>query len=774
MTIPPQSPAEGKEQSSQLSFPDPAGVVDKFLNEVSHNPAVENCRQILLERRAPGFKPTVKYLDTISALHNLDPQSSEALFCLEINRLKEPKVYGKAQRARLLFQASRYAISPNSPLTTLLASDSEIFAQILQIENLSPAVAEQLSNLRPPEEQEAIAEKIAKNFLGSYSIYLLQKPFPENYAAVFLRRLFGYFDRFSDSKKVGQVLEAVKRISPLASDRLIKLITYFANLENHLTVSAPGLRGEKYEIGTIFANDMSFLQAYTGSLKVEERRELAKSAVDLSTKFPDLSKLTEEIKVARVTELTQTNVSKALEKVSRYTEAVAEANEALDNAQLMDFEFHVSFYKYDSPATYDAIGFPNSNRRLCLNNLSQILTYNGGWSLTPYDAPPELKKDVELLHKKYQTVSTRLQNEMAERFEKAIPAIVAKAQQSLMPLPADDYQSVKNKLKELTSCLESMDNPYYWSDKIFPAQFEKLLIAIKAAAEQTKKALIATLPEKQKLLKQKKLHEAELAYREKLIRSRIVFLLTKYGIAADLPLDEINVSVYTSEKDDLIYDHVFNRSSIGQSSSLNYEIGRDPEFTKLKEKAIDLIIPHEIGHLVIDENIQCDKFLNKKSDQFAAVQEGLDERQRDLLRRNLTECVVDGVGFGFSLALGGTNTHPGQNAEILIELSKAFANLEKVLELQGDRDNFSKLMNRLRMSANVEFLLAEAEKFQVAEEFTNGFHQGKMKYAETIQTSNQQISTPLSNQDLDQLKRLMRQAIEFGRQIEHVPDLSDD
>lgn len=773
MNIPPNKPTEGVEQS-QLSFSDPLPIVDKFLDEVSSDSILEGYRKILLERRSPDFKPNVKYLDTINALHSLDPQASEALFCLEINKLAQPKVYGKAQRERLFLLASRYAASPNSPLTKALASNSEVFDQVLQLEGLSPTVADQLSKLRPPEEQADIADKIAKNFFSRYATYLLRKPAPPEGAAVFLRRIFKYFNAFTESKMVGQVIGAIGKLSLQASDRLVKLIAYFANLDGDLSVSGPGLPKEKYEIGAIFSDDMSFLQAYTGPLNEEERSELASLAVSLSTKFPDLAKLTEQVKVNRITELTQANIAKALEKVSRYTDTIATANEALDTARLADFEYDIDFYQYKSPATYEVIEFSKPNHRLSLNNLSQLLTYNRGWNLSRYDAPPELKQDVELLYAKFDAVKARLQNELAEHFEKAIPEIVVKAMASIAPLPTDDYEAVRVKMEELDRCLGSMDMPYYWGDKIFPNQIEKLVAALREAAKKQKKVLAEALPERQKVLKLKKLREAELAYREELIASRITFLLTKYGIAADLPLSDINVSVYTSEKDELIYDHVFNRDSTGQKSDLNYEIGQDPEFMKLKENAIDLIIPHEIGHLIIQETKQCELFLGKKSSQLKAAQKNLDEQQKTSVRHNLTECIVDGVGFGLSLSYGGTNTHPGQSAEILIELSKAFANLEKVLELQGNRDSLSKLMNRLRMSANIDFLLDEAEKFQVAEELTSGFQQGKIKYVETINQSNQELPKPLSDEQLNDLKKLMRQAIEFGRKIKHTPNFSED
>lgn len=762
MTTPPSGPTGPQEQLLQINLPDLLPIVDKFLDAVNPDQTIEAYRKALLARRSPGFKPSVKYLDTISMLHALDPQTADAFYCLEIARLSEPKAYGKTQRERLIVQAAHFASSDNSPIAAALASNPETLNEVFKIIYLSPATAEKIAKLRPAEEQQAIIQKIAENFFYAYSIYLSGAPTRPEEAALFLKRVFRYFNTFSDSAILMQVIDSIRQRRPGVANRLIRLIAYFANLDNRLIVTHVNSSSEQYEMGTIFNDDMAFLQDYIESLTKEERTELAKLATSLSTKSPELVTLTEETKVDIINKITQAEIERALQSVRHYTKVINEGNKTLDAAEVVDVDFRISFHDYHSPADTEAIKLPPADKLFSLNHLA----YHPIWQLNVYNVPSELTAEFELLLARREAVKARLQQELGKQFEKAIPAIVNKAVQEVTPLPKDNYQAVVDKLTVLDGFQDHMDE-HYWNERIFPEQCAKLMVELKKALEKQKKVLTDTLPEKQKLLKQQMLREAEINYREALVRARIDFLLTKYSIVTSMPLEDIEVSVYTSEKDDLVFDHVIDESVYGQRSTLNYELSQDPEFMKLKEKAIDLIIPHEIGHLVIDEFKQADQFKRKNSQEFKPLGDNLDKGQKKLLEHHLKECIIDGVGYGLSLEHGGTNTHPGEHKEILIELSQAFANLEKALELQEDQTIFSKLIVRLRLTANIELLLDEATKYQVADELVSGFHQCKTTYAETIEKANQKIPSPLPVEQLNAIRVLMRKAVEHGRQIKH-------
>lgn len=758
-------------EQNRAILENPRVIIDKFLAEPAENQSVEIYRQQLKDRFNNGFKPNVKYLRAIRALGELIPDLEIAFLCFELSELaNKPKLYGQVQKNELLFKAARVAKDLQSPVAHQLATLSpSLFRDLIDSTN-DGATIERLCLLRPPEYLSASTDRLGYKFAS-----ILHQKFahePKYASEVFdtVKEVIKVLNQYSDPSFAAQVFESASKIVPKSLKRLLRMFAYLSvHYSEHVKVPSDTNQDEvSFDNSIVFGNDpedIKYLEKLLIVLTPNDRDQLRKQIKDFLSKYPFFEEAVNALRVEEISILTRKNLSKQLKYTNDFLEDLEELENNLQEpkVQLSLDSTNIYFTHYYSPSTSRVIKFPHLKHSISLNEISSEAMVGKNFShLDIYNAPKSLVPRVQALKDRLEIIAEKVKVQIAKKFEDLIPEIAANACKNYQGKNVDTVEKTKEKMQELDNRIKDIQKNYSWNDKIFPDQMEKVKQALITAMFQLKAELEISLFPKMLQQKEAKFREAELEYHSSIITAKINFLLAKLNLLLNIDTDDIEVDVHTSEHGEMTYDHVKDFSTSGRDKKITYEVGADPKFREFKERAIDLIIPHEVGHLLVDLPEEYNQFRGQYFDQYTEAKKGLTEDVLKLFHHYVQESIIDGIAIDLVFKCGGTNSGPVQKSFALMSLSSAMENLRQALDFQYAHDLDERLVNGIRILAIIDILIEDVEKNEQAEELFSGLYHSRLEFTKSLEKANQAPSLQLSVTQITNIRNLMKKAIKHG------------
>lgn len=763
-------------EQNRAILENPRAIIDKFLAVPNENESVEIYRQQLKDRFNNGFKPNVKYLRAIRALGELIPDSEIAFLCFELSELaNKPKLYGQVQKNELLFKAARVAKDLQSPVAHQLATLSPSLFRDLIDSTDDGATIERLCLVRPPENLPAAIDRLGDKFTS-----ILYQKFahePKHAREVFdtVSEVIKALDQYSEPAFAAQIFKSASKLGPKVVKRLLRMFAYLSvhYSESIRVPSDTNLDEVSFDNSIVFGNDpedVRYLEKLLILLKPHERDQLRNLIKDFLGKFPFFEEAVNALRVEEISELTRKNLSKQLKYSNDFLEDLEELENNLQEpqVQLSLDSTNIYFTHYYSPSTSRVIKFPHLRHSISLNEISREAMVGKNFSnLDTYNAPKSLVPRVQALKDRLEIIAEKVKVQIAKKFEDLIPEIVANACKNYQGKNVDTVEKTKEKMQELDNRIKDIQKNYSWNDKIFPDQMEKVKQALITAMFQLKAELEISLFPKMLQQQEAKFRAAELEYHSSIIKAKIKFLLAKFSLLLNLSTDDIEVDIHTSEKGEMTYDHVMDWTSIGRDKKITYEVGADPKFREFKEKAIDLIIPHEVGHLLVDLSHEHQQFKRANQSEYTHAERGLQKSVHKLFDHSVKEAIIDGVGLGLVFKCGGTNSSPVQKSVTLMSLSSAMQNLQQALDFQYNHDSDERLVMSIRMLAITDILIEDVEKNEQAEEFFSGLYLSRQQFITSIEKANQNPDLQLSAAQITNIRNLLKKALLHGQKVEY-------
>ncbi|MCC7431897.1 hypothetical protein IT412_00050 [Candidatus Peregrinibacteria bacterium] len=760
-------------EQNRAILENPRAIIDKFLAEPGENQSVEIYRQQLKDRFNNGFKPNVKYLRAIRALGELIPDLEIAFLCFELSELENnPKLYGQVQKDELLFKAARVAKDLQSPVAHQLATLSpSLFRDLIDSTN-DGATIERLCLVRPPEDLPAATDRLGYKFTSILYQKFAHEPKQARDIFDTVSELIKALDQYSDPAFAAQVFESASKFDSKVVKRLLRMFAYLSvHHSEYIRVPSDTNQDEvSFDNSIVFGNDpedVRYLEKLLILLKPHERDQLRNLIKDFLGKYPFFEEAVNALRVEEISILTRKNLSKQL----KYTNDFLEDLEALENnlqepqVQLSLDSTNIYFTHYYSPSTSRVIRFPHLRYAITLDEIyTQVLVGKNFSYVESLNAPKSLVPRVQALKDRLEIIAEKVKVQIAKKFEDLIPEIVANACKNYQGKNVDNLEKTKEKIQELDNQIKNIQNNYSWNDKIFPDQMEKVKQALITAMYQLKAELEISLFPKMLQQKQAKFREAELEYHRSTIEAKIKFLLAKFNLLLNIDTDDIEIDIHSSENGEMTYDHVMDMSILGEAEKkITYEVGADPKFREFKEKAIDLIIPHEVAHLLIHLPDQFSEFKKLHNTEYSNAKTGLTEDVVKLFNHYIQESIVDGVGLDIIFKCGGINSGPVQKSAALMSLSSAMENLRQALDFQYAHDPDERLVNDIRMLAIIDILIEDVEKNEQAEEFFSGLYHSRQEFIKSLEKANQDPDLQLSATQITNIRNLMKKAIKHGQ-----------
>lgn len=751
----------------------PRAVIERILAEDASNLQLEKFQSKWQLRFTDKFKPVVDYIRSITGLRSVNPYLYKAVLCFELQQMEEnPKLYAGIQRNELTFSASIDDQNLNSPVIQKLSTLStqhfrEFVGQVA--EGKMPfdrfALMEKLIALRSPEELPDLI-KMLSTYLAQICYYFSDRSqAPKGEFTARIESIINYFNRFTDHNLAAQVFADFQQKFPDRAKNISLIMLCLSTIK----VELPGpVKGQVINYSSaIYLKDRFNNAIYAlDPASISRLRGLVAAFLENS---PYLNEAVNAARIQFITDFTRANLAEQIKFDQKYLEDLEYLEANLSEPEVTFSENGarlINSYRYTPLSELYIVEFPHLGNRLRLNDLSQALRGKSSDSvIDSKDAPPDLRSRVEALEERLTGYKAKIKNQIATQFEQHISQFLAEMRAAFEGNNVATLEKTKESIASLDKSISHLETSPNWQDADFPEQVEALKSAYIRAMFQLKTDLENSLIPKMLAEQEAKYRQVEIDYQSKVIEAKIEFLLGKYSLLTESNLKDVDVAVYASDSDEYEGDHTVDFRAAGQNRRITYEVGSNPELRRLKALTINLIIPHEIGHFLIDPAQQYINLKKKHFNDYDQARRGLNEESLKFFHKYLPESIVDGMGLKLVLDCGGTDSGPFQKEAAFISLSTALAALHRSMEIQYQLDPVQNLISSIRILAMIDFLIEEAEKLGKAEELFAGFYQSRKQFIASIEKYNHQSEANLSPEQIKNIKNLMKLAILHGMSL---------